>query len=329
MYNSGKKRGKVFKAFSVCLLFFFALFFIFPKESLAYRSRDGGGDIVNFDFGKWAAGAAIGVVSSTVGSAIVSGLGNVFASGTNFTGGFVDSFSSLSGIDSWGTNLATSTAVGQVQNAVGMIGTYSGWNPSSSIFISSVVGGVVGGGLNPGHFGSGVSQTVNGSLSVLNGMGIGLVEGSLEGAILMNAADSKGQIDPLFQVAANLAGSLVTGGLSGGLTGHSGEFSFANIGDFNFSGAAQRGLNTTLRGIPSAGLSYGVLSLTGGNTDRQDAAMIKSAFSGVYNVVNAPTNYLIEKQMPNLFGQSSSRQTLSLPPMPRNNSSSLRDSNIK
>lgn len=303
MYNSGKKRGKAFRVFSVCVLFFFSLSFVFPKDSLAYRSRDGGGDIVEFDFGKWAAGAAIGMVSSAVGSAIASGLGNILSSGTGFTDGFTGSFSSLSGIDSWGTNLANSTAVGQVQNAIGMTGSYYGWDPRSTIFISSIAGGIVGGGLNPGHFGSGVAQTVNGSLSVLKGMGIGLIEGSVEGAILMSAADKKGHIDPLIGTLANLAGSLVTGGLVGGLTDQAGQFSFANIGDFNFANAAQTGLRTTLRSIPSAGLSFGVQSITR-SMDKQDAAIIKSAFSGVYYLVNVPTGYLVDKEiMPSLFEQ--------------------------
>ncbi|MHB8154803.1 MAG: hypothetical protein ACYDFR_01975 [Candidatus Omnitrophota bacterium] len=320
MYLS-KLKGQTFRFIPVSLIFFIMISFAFPKDSLAYRSRDGGGDIVEFDFGKWAAGAAIGMVSSAVGSAIASGLGNILSSGTGFTDGFTGSFSSLSGIDSWGTNLVNSTAVGQVQNAVGMTGSYYGWDPRSTLLISSIAGGVVGGGLNPGHFGSGVAQTVNGSIGVLNGMGIGLIEGSVEGAILMSAADKKGRVDPLTGALANLAGSLVTGSLSGGLTGPTGEFSFANIGDFNFSGAAQRGLTTALRSIPSAAVSLGVQSITK-NMDKQDAAMIKSAFSGAYYIVNTPTNYLVDKKItPNLFGQSSSRQTSSSLPTYHNDGS--------
>jgi hypothetical protein len=297
MYNSGKKRGKAFKFLSVCMLFFFALSFVFPKESLAYRSRDGGGDIVEFDFGKWAAGAAIGMVSSTLGSAISSGLTGSL--GLTTGGGFMESLSNLQGVDSWATNFVNSTAVGQVQNAVGMMGSYYGWDPRSTIFISSIAGGVVGGGLSPGHFGSsfgsglGVAQSLNGSISALEGMGIGLIEGSVEGAILMSAADKKGHIEPLTGTLANLAGSLVTGGLVGGLSSADG-FSFGNIGNFDFSNAAQGALNTTLKSIPSAGLSIGVQSITRG-MDKQDAAIIKSAFSGLYYVVNAPTNSVVDK----------------------------------
>jgi hypothetical protein len=323
MYIADKRRKKVFRVFSVCIVLFLTFSFVFPKESLAYRSRDGGGDIVNFDFGKWAASAAIGMVSSAVGSAIASGFGNVLSTGAGFTDGFAGSFSSLSGIDSWGTNFVNSTAVGQAQNAVGMAGSYYGWDPRSTIFISSIAGGIVGGGLNPGNFGSGVAQSVNGAIGTLNGMGIGLVEGSLEGAILMSAADKKGRVDPLAGALANLAGSLVTGSLSGGLTGPTGEFSFSNIGDFNFANAVQRGLGTALRNIPSAGVNYGVQSITK-NMDKQDAAMIKSAFLGVNYIVNTPTNYLVEKKvMPNLFGQASSQKTLNSSPTPPPSGNSL------
>ncbi len=307
MYLS-KPKGLTFRLISVSLIFFFMISFAFPKDSLAYRSKDGGGDIVEFDFGKWTAGAAVGVVSSTLGSAFISGLGGSLGWSTD--GGFMESLSSLKGADTWATNFVNSTAVGQVQNAVGMMGSYNGWDPRSTILISSIAGGVVGGGLNPGHFGSsvgsglGVSQTLGaGMMNTLEGMGIGLIEGSVEGAILMSAADKKGHIEPLTGTLANLAGSLVTGSLVGGLSGPTGEFSFANIGDFNLAGAAKGGLRTTLRSIPSAGLSIGVQSITR-SMDKQDAAIIKSAFSGVYYLVNAPTVYLVDKKIiPSLFEQ--------------------------
>ncbi|MFA4853979.1 MAG: hypothetical protein WC616_01330 [Candidatus Omnitrophota bacterium] len=303
-----KPRGLTFRLISVSLTFFLMISFAFPKESLAYRSRDGGGDIVEFDFGKWALGTAAGVVSSTLGSAIVSGLGGSLGWSTD--GGFMESLSSLKGADTWATNFVNSTAVGQVQNAVGMMGSYYGWDPRSTIFISSIAGGVVGGGLSPGHFGSsvgsglGVSQTIGaGMMNTLEGMGIGLIEGSVEGAILMSAADKKGRVDPLIGNLANLTGSLVTGALVGGLSGPTGDFSFANIGNFDLANAAQSGLRTALRSLPSAGLSMGVQSITRG-MDKQDAAIIKNAFSGAYYLVNAPTGYLVDKKIiPSLFEQ--------------------------
>ena len=317
MYLS-KPKGLTFRLISVFLIFFCMISFIFPEESLAYRSRDGGGEIVNFDFGKWAASAAIGMVSSAVGGAIASGIGGAFSTGSTFSGNFVSSLSSLSNFDSWGTNFVNNTAVGQVQNAVGMAGKYYGWDPGPTVFISSIAGGIVGGGLSPGHFGSslgsglGVSQSLNGSLNALKGMGMGLLEGTVEGAILMGSMRSdngKGTIDPIMGNIANLAGSLTTGALVGGLTGPTGEFSFANIGDINFTGAGQQVLSVALNSIPSSALSMGVQSLTSGNMDRQDAAIIKSAFTGLYYVVNAPTNYAVDKKiMPSLFGNQQSNQ---------------------
>ena len=308
MYNSGKKRGKAFRVFSVCALFFFSLSFVFPKESLAYRSNDGGGELAEFDFGKWALGTAAGVVSSTLGSAFVSGIGGSL--GWTTDGGFMDSLSSLKGADTWATNFVNSTAVGQVQNAIGMMGSYYGWDPRSTIFISSIAGGVVGGGLSPGHFGSslgsglGVFQTLGaGMVNTLDGMGIGLIEGTLEGAILMSAADNKGRIDPIMGNVANLAGTLVTGTLVGGLSGSTNDFSFGNIGNFDFTRAAETAMSTTLRSIPSSALSMGVQSITK-SMDKQDAYIIKNAFSGAYYMVNVPTGYAIDKKIiPSVFGK--------------------------
>ncbi|MFA5145731.1 MAG: hypothetical protein WC723_07050 [Candidatus Omnitrophota bacterium] len=324
MYNSGYKRGKVFKVLSACVLFFFVLSFIVPRESLAYRSRDGGGDLVEFDFGKWAAGTAIGLVSSAVGGAIASGIGGALSSSSTFGSGFMGSISNFSSFNSWGTNLVNSTAVGQVQNAVGTMGNYYGWDPGSTILISSIAGGVVGGGLSPGHYGSsfgsglGVAQNINGAIgstiSAFEGMGIGLVEGSIEGAILMSGADEKGNVDPLTSTLANLTGSLVTGGLVGGLSSSSEGFSFSNIGSFDLSRVSQ-GLQgaavTALRSIPSSLVSYGVLSITKNMVDKQDVAMIKNAFSGLYYVVNTPTNYAVDKAMSSMFVNQQTNQNIS------------------
>ncbi|MDD4907908.1 MAG: hypothetical protein PHJ00_02495 [Candidatus Omnitrophica bacterium] len=322
-----KPKGVTSRIIAVSLIFFFMTSFAFPKESLAYRSRDGGGEIAEFDFGKWAAGTAIGLVSSGIGSAlasgITSGIGSALGNASGGTGypsfmdSVVDSLSSLKGVDSWATNFVNSTAVGQTQNAIGMMGNYYGWDPGSTILLSSIAGGVVGGGLAPGHFGSslgsgvGVSQSFNGSLNALSGMGIGLVEGTIEGAILMSSMRSehgKGYVDPIMGNIANLAGSLATGALVGGLT-KANEFSFANIGDFNFSRAGQDVVGAALRSIPSAGISMGVQSLTSGNMDTQDSYIIKNAFSGLYYMVNMPTNFMVsEKVMRPLF-EGSSRES--------------------
>ncbi|MDD5560978.1 MAG: hypothetical protein PHT50_02465 [Candidatus Omnitrophica bacterium] len=325
MYNSGNKKGKAFKVFAVCVIFSFALSFVFPRDSLAYRSRDGGGDLVEFDFGKWAAGTAIGLVSSAIGGAIAQGIGGALSPNSTFGTGFMNSISSLSTINSWGTNFINSTAVGQVQNAIGVAGSYYGWDPRSTLLISSIAGGVVGGGLSPGHYGSsfgsglGVAQTLNGSIagtiSAFEGMGIGLLEGSVEGAILMSGADKEGNVDPLTRSLANLTGSLVTGGLVGGLSSSSDGFSFSNIGSFDLSRVTQ-GLQgaaiTTLRSVPSALINYGVLSITKNMVDKQDAYIIKNAFSGLYYVVNTPTNYAVDKAMSSMFAnQQTNNQDIS------------------
>ncbi len=313
MYLS--KKGLTFRILSATLIFSFAISFILPKNVLAGRSNAGGGEIAEFDAGKWVLGNAVGIASSAVGGAFASWITGAFSTteGVTALGNLTESLSKLSELGSWVNNFAVNTAVGQVQYATGMLGQYSGWDPGSTILVSSILGGVTAGGLSPGHFGSSigsmasggaVTQTLGASIGALEGMGIGLIEGSLEGAILMSAADKKGRIEPWAGALAGLAGNLVTGSLVGGLSGPKGdEFSFANIGNFNLAGAAQGGLRTTLRSIPSAGLNIGVQSITKG-MDQQDAYIIRNAFSGLYYPINAYTNYLVDdKIMKSLFKQ--------------------------
>ena len=305
------KKGATFRIISVTMIFFFALSLVLPRGALAARNNAGGGEVAEFDFGKFALGSAVGVASSALGSAIGSGLGTLLDPGKDLAGvalepsfmrGFTDSISNLSGVGSWTTNFVNNAAIGQVEYAIGMMGSYSGWDPKTTILVSSITGGIAGGGLNPGGFGSSiasrasggaVTQTLGASINAFEGMGLGLIEGAVEGAILMSAADKKGNVEPWAGALAGLAGNLVKGSLVGGLS-PTGEFSFGNIGGFKWDNAARGALNTTLKSIPSAGVSMGVQYITK-NMDKQDAYIIRNAFSGLNYIVNTPTNYIVDR----------------------------------
>ncbi|MFH0763276.1 MAG: hypothetical protein V1925_05255 [Candidatus Omnitrophota bacterium] len=180
------------------------LTFVFAFQPLAFasgRSSAGGGELAEFDVGKWALGTAIGIGSSCIGSAISDNIRGINPPG----GSFANAFSN------WQSNYSISLATGQVNRAFGAAGQYYGWNPKSTIFISSIATGIVGGGLNPGSFGNAVTSTGR-------GMALGAINGTIEGAILAGAMNKEGQIPAWAGPAANLVSGYATSFIAGGLT---------------------------------------------------------------------------------------------------------------
>jgi len=220
----------------------FASTLLAPQEALAARKDAGGGDIEKFSNEKFAINTAITLGSMYIGNAISSGI-NASAAGSQgysstgqflgkgasgtatFSQGFGSSLSSGLSLNGVASNLGTATALTQVGNAVGAMGNYYGWNPKTTLFISSVAQGVGSGVLNPASASpiQGVGGTLTGgSLGVNDGLltraAFGGIEGAIEGGILVSAADSKGRVEPWVGPVANLASSFTTGVLAAGLT---------------------------------------------------------------------------------------------------------------
>jgi len=289
----------IFKIISLCLSFSLIFSSAFPGEALASRSNAGGGDLEEFDVGKWGLGTAVGLASFALGSAVSSGITNAWKAPSGFGASafsteFTKSISSLSSLSTWADKYSVFAATTQVSNALGRIGNYYSWDRGTTLFFSSVGSSIVGGGLSPGQFGSSV-------IGPLNGMALGAINGAVEGAILRAAANEIGKapswvgpderkkleelpswVGPL----AGLAGAFVTSGIEGGLTPNSSTFSFAN--SFNFSEALKTAGRSTLLNLPSTALSVGVGYLTE-DMEKQDAYILKQAFSGLYPVVSTVT----------------------------------------
>lgn len=250
------------------ILFFVVLFLIFslifqPCAFALGRSNAGGGKLASFSVGKWAAGTVIGLASYTIGSYV----GNAITPASGFT--------STTPLTNWANNYSTMIAVSQSGRAMSMAGQYYGWDPKATLFASSIVSSMVGGGLNPGQFG------VSGAF---NGIAMGGVYGIMDGAILAGLANDRGQLPPWAGPVAGLASGFGTGLISGGLTNSSNEFSFGN--DYNLSNAFGTAMYNTASSVPNTAIGIGLGYATEGQ-DRQDAYMINQAGSGLYQVGGA------------------------------------------
>lgn len=297
MYLNKTKR-QILKIISVGLSFVFIFSCVFPQEALASRSDAGGGDLAEFDVGKWALGTAISVVSLGIGSAVSSGINTMWEAGSAsaFSTGFTESISSWSSLSTWADKYAVFAATSQVSNAVGRMGRYYDWDPGLTLFVSSVGSGIVGGAFNPSSVGTGIvsdglkfgqfSVPVTG---IINGMALGAINGAVEGGILMSLADEKGKLPPWAGPVAGLAGNFATGAIVGGFS-QSGGFSFSN--GFNPQAALGTAVYNTLRSLPSAAIGVGVNYLTE-DMDRQDAFIVKQAFSGLYRVADTVSGLVL------------------------------------
>lgn len=176
MYSAQTKRP-IFKIICVGLSFVFIFSHILlPKEALAGRSKAGGGDLAEFDFSKLAISAGISLGSMAIGGAITRGLqsaygqvGGIADQSMNLwdiaaaidaetvlkvpTPGILasmgDSLAKSFNVSNFVTGYSTFVATSQVGRAVGMMGNYYGWSPSSTFIVSNVASGLTGGFLNP------------------------------------------------------------------------------------------------------------------------------------------------------------------------------------
>ena len=298
--NNAKKLGISRKSLPIKITALLLAFtFVFQQASFAGgRSSAGGGEIAEFDVGRWAVGTAIGLGSFTLGSAVAGGM-NAAAQGGTFAQGFSSVSTGLT-LTNFANNYNIVGALGQVNRAVGLAGQYYGWDPRATIFISSVATGAIGGGLNPGQFGSAVSGT-------LNGVALGTINGAVEGGILAATANSDGEIPLWAGPVAGLAGGFATGTLAGGFTPQNGSFSFGN--NFSLGTGMRSAAMSTVASLPSTALGIGMNYATAG-MDRWDAYMVRQAASGLYPMAGAvlnPTSILRPTYQTNSAGQ----QTLS------------------
>lgn len=296
------------------------LMFFSPQQLMAARPNAGGGDIEEFDTGKFITSTVISLGSLYVGNAISSGMNasSVGAKGYgiagNFVGvgkegvatfgqGFSNSLSGLGSLSGFANNLSTTIVLQQVGSAVGAIGSYYDWNPKTTLFVSSVAQSMAGGMMdtNSAFSVQGPGGTlIGGQLAVNDGLltraMLGATKGAIEGGILTAFADSKGNVSPWVGPLANLTGSFGTGMVAGGLTSDKGKFSWNNINNFNWEKGFSQGISRAEHSIPNIGVQLGVNYATEG-MKRQDADIVRGAFLGAYPVANALANLHLPKEI--------------------------------
>lgn len=253
MYSKMRER-KIFRISNFCIAFLIAFSFILPPEAFAARRRAGGGELAHFDFGNYAAGIGIGVGAMAVGGVINAGLssalGNVTSVGKGvLTGSAIPSITQQSSniLTAMGnslsysftttgliTNMSTFMAVSQVGRAVGAMGSYYGWKPSTTFLASSFASGLVGGFMNPTvALGPSISENISSSIipgvhytlnpanytlgNMLNGAFVGGVTGLASGAVIVAIDGNKINKGKQPGVGAQIAG-MVTGVAVGNLT---------------------------------------------------------------------------------------------------------------
>jgi len=301
---------------------FLALLIIFTVHTqvfthFAFARSPGGGELAEFDTGKFVAGVGIGMVSSYVGGAISDGIGasvggGNFLTGTDGVGGFYGTMSNIGNVGSWASSYNSMAALSQLGSGINMLGRSKGWDPSKTVLVSSVAQGVTGGFLNPSStLGAGAASN-----ATIKAMTVGAISGAAEGAILANNVGSDGTIKPWVSATAGLTGSFVGGVASsmispvvpskagpykdyvnsGGLTKDRQSFGPVNKNWYNqnvlapakansfFGQALTHGAVRVFSAIPSQAISMGVNKLTK-DMDRQDAFMARQAFRGIYPVV--------------------------------------------
>lgn len=251
MYYIGMQKRKIFRSINICIAFLITLAFIFPPEALAARRRAGGGELAKFDFGNYAAGVGIGIGAMAVGGVINAGLTSAIGNSIQAVGGtvpasmqtatkagilgamgnsFVNSFTTTGLI----TNMSTFFAVSQTGRAVGAMGNYYGWKPSTTFLVSSAASGFVGGFMNPTvALGPSVSESVTSSIipgihytlnpanytlgNMLSGGFVGGVTGLASGAVVVAIDGNKINKGKEPGIGAQIAG-MVTGVAVGNLT---------------------------------------------------------------------------------------------------------------
>jgi len=178
------------------------LYLFVQPVAFAARSSAGGGKEAKFSVGKWAVGTGIGLASMGVGNAVSNA---VFTDAT-----LASNLKGLGTFSTWGNNYAIMAGTNQIGRAAGAMGTYYGWNPKSTIFVSSLASGMASGGINPSQFGAEgiLTSTVSG---IGNGIALGAINGSIEGGILSGLADKRGKLPIWAGPAAGLAGNFATG----------------------------------------------------------------------------------------------------------------------
>ena len=149
-------RNKTTQIFLAVLIVFTLQIQIFTQSAFARGS--GGGDLAEFKTDKFIASVGIGLASAVIGNVVSSGIsaqlggaswgGGVGANGTTYAG-MNGAMSSYGSAGTWMASYNSMAALSQLGSGISMMGQQQGWKGSTTVLVSSVAQGAVGGLLNP------------------------------------------------------------------------------------------------------------------------------------------------------------------------------------
>lgn len=197
---------KILKIIRAATAFIFVFSVVSPGSALAGRSSAGGGELSSFDLGKFVMTAGISVASIGIGAAIGSGVNSplhaIASIGSSLSSGFMK-------VGGLAQNYNTFVAVSQVGRAVGMAGSYNGWDPATTFIVSGVATGMTAGALNPSTVAGGAisntALTTSGS-AILKGAVVGGMTSLASGGTIVAIDGDKINKGDQHGVVAQIAG---------------------------------------------------------------------------------------------------------------------------
>jgi len=220
-----KKKEKIFKIISaglICALLFSSFS---PSQAFAYRTRSGGAKIEKLDSGDIALSLGMSLGCMVIGGALKAG---VAGKGISGMGSSLGNSLSLGGMTSgFGTVVATS----QAGRAIGAMGAYYGWKPSTTYLVSTIATSATSSFLNPEialdmptkngfvptYAGIPIKTPVDPTQfsTLLKGAAVGMLEGTAEGltiyAIDKKRIDAGKNPSAVGQIAGMTTGMMATG----------------------------------------------------------------------------------------------------------------------
>ncbi|MFH1519353.1 MAG: hypothetical protein ABIE75_02140 [Candidatus Omnitrophota bacterium] len=340
----------------------------------ALARPSGGGELQKFDTGQFALSVGIGLASSTAGNILSSGIdaslngadfldGGItkelvggaevknftdslgsFTSATKIIGGsvqttayagFKGALANYGGLGTWMSNFNSMAAFNQLGSGINMVGQAQKWGVPTTVFVSSVAQGVVGGLLNP----SGTLEVSPAKLeeqiegNALNITGQGLPFGTLDGLkvgvhfsgwdkTMMSAVPNYTFSNALKSAAVGAVSGItegailannvdrkgniepwisgaagVTGSLAGGIVSAGIDEVIPNSHLHKANTLEEAFIHGTVNLISSvpSGIISAGVSSITKDMDKQDAFMVRQSFSGLYPIAGSVYTHTIKE----------------------------------
>jgi len=189
-------RNKTTQIFLAALIIFTLHLQIFTQSAFARGS--GGGDLAEFKTEKFVASVGIGLASSALGNIVSSGISaqaggvSAWSGGTNAAtgltyGGMSGAISNYGSAGTWMASYNSMAALNQLGSGINMMGQQQEWDSGTTVFVSSVAQGAVGGLLNPSSTLGTSSKSADGQIRANN-------ESSMNSFNIAESTDKNGNL---------------------------------------------------------------------------------------------------------------------------------------